>query len=296
MVEAVRQFIRECGVQPANFHFEKFAGQRREDRMTMNPTFRRQGRRRHRRGPGHRPARRRAPARRRRRAWPRWTARSWSHELRSLPGAADQLLTLTADLETYAGAERVMAEAAAALRPHRHPRQQRRRHDLGQALRALRASTRSRPRCAARCSPRCGAATPCCPSCCSKAAGAIVNVSSIATRGVNRVPYARGQGRRQRADGLPRLRERAARHPRQRHRARAAPRRRRAASRATPSSPPSRRRPGTSRSSTRRSQSSLMKRYGTIDEQVGADPVPGLGRRRPTSPASTLPVGGGDLG
>ena len=28
----------------------------------------------------------------------------------------------------------------------------------------------------------------------------IVNVSSIATRSVNRVPYARGQGRRQRAD------------------------------------------------------------------------------------------------
>ena len=33
------------------------------------------------------------------------------HELRSLPGAADQLLTLTADLERNADAERVMAEA-----------------------------------------------------------------------------------------------------------------------------------------------------------------------------------------
>ena len=33
------------------------------------------------------------------------------HELRSLPGAADRLLTLTADLERNADAERVMAEA-----------------------------------------------------------------------------------------------------------------------------------------------------------------------------------------
>ncbi len=69
------------------------------------------------------------------------------------------------------------------VRPDRHPDQQRRRHDLGQAVRRVHRGPRSRPRSGARCSRRCGAAGRCCRSWSSSGRGTIVNVSSVATRG-----------------------------------------------------------------------------------------------------------------
>ena len=93
------------------------------------------------------------------------------HELRSLPGAADQLLTLTADLERNADAERVMAEAVQRFG----------RIDIlvnnvgGTSLASTSRSTYREHEIVAevrrRLSRRCGAATPRCPSCCSTAAG-----------------------------------------------------------------------------------------------------------------------------
>ena len=124
--------------------------------------------------------------------------------------------------------------------------------------------------------------------------GAIVNVSSIATRSLNRVPYGAAKGGVNEADRVPGLRERPAGHPRQRHRTR----RYRGATAAHSTQCGRAERAGKDRYQQIVDQtvdSSLMKRYGTIDEQAGA-----ILFSHPTRfsyiTGVTLPVGGGDLG
>ena len=51
--------------------------------------------------------------------------------------AAPRRSPINADLETFAGATAAVEQGAGALRPHRHPGEQRRRHDLGKALRRI---------------------------------------------------------------------------------------------------------------------------------------------------------------
>ena len=126
--------------------------------------------------------------------------------------------------------------------------------------------------------------------------GTIVNVSSVATRGINRVPVRGGQGRGQRPHRVAGLGVRRARHPGRGHRARRDRGAAAAGRRAAPSpSRPSRRRPGTRRSSTRPRRSSLMHRYGTLDEE--AAPILFLASDEASYITGTrLPVAGGDLG
>ena len=103
--------------------------------------------------------------------------------------------SLIADLEQYGDCAAIMAAGARTIRPDRHPDQQRRRHDLGQALRPLSAEDGDRggdPPLAVPdpvVLPR-GAAV----LLVEQGGGTIVNVSSVATRGVNRVPYAAAKG------------------------------------------------------------------------------------------------------
>jgi dihydroxycyclohexadiene carboxylate dehydrogenase len=130
-----------------------------------------------------------------------------------------------------------------------------------------------------------------------QARASIVNVSSIATRGVNRVPYGAAKGGVNALTACLAM-ETAARHPRQRHRARrhrspAAPRpaQHRRAERAGKALVPA--------DLHQSIDSSLMKRYGTLDEQ--ADPILFLASDESAYITGTvgggdLPVGGGDLG
>jgi dihydroxycyclohexadiene carboxylate dehydrogenase len=215
------------------------------------------------------------------------------HELRSLPGAADRLLTLTADLERNADAERVMDAAVQRFgridilvnnvggtiwaKPFEHYRE----HEIEAEVRRSLFPTLW-----------------CChavlPFMLAQGRGAIVNVSSIATRGLNRVPYGAAKG------GVNALTACLAFENAQR------------GIRVNATAPggteaPPRRIPRNSEQPTEQEKawyqqivdqtvsSSLMKRYGTIDEQAGvilflasddAAYITGV----------TLPVGGGDLG
>ena len=215
------------------------------------------------------------------------------HELRSLPDAADRLLTLTADLEHNADAERVMGETVQRFgridilvnnvggtiwaKPFEHYRE----HEIEAEVRRSLFPTLW-----------------CCnavlPFMLEQGAGAIVNVSSIATRGVNRVPYGAAKG------GVNALTACLAFENAQR------------GIRVNATAPggteaPPRRIPRNTEQPTEQEKawyqqivdqtvsSSLMKRYGTIDEQAGAilflasddaGYITGV----------TLPVGGGDLG
>ena len=215
------------------------------------------------------------------------------HELRSLPGAADQLLTLTADLERNADAERVMAEAAQRFgridilvnnvggtiwaKPFEHYRE----HEIEAEVRRSLFPTLW----------CCHAAL---PFMLQQGGGAIVNVSSIATRGVNRVPYGAAKG------GVNALTACLAFENAQR------------GIRVNATAPggteaPPRRIPRNTEQPTEQEkawyqqivdqtvQSSLMKRYGTIDEQAGAILFLASDDAAYIT-GVTLPVGGGDLG
>jgi dihydroxycyclohexadiene carboxylate dehydrogenase len=215
------------------------------------------------------------------------------HELRSLPGAADQLLTLTADLERNADAERVMAESVQRFgridilvnnvggtiwaKPFEHYRE----HEIEAEVRRSLFPTLW----------CCHAAL---PFMLQQGGGAIVNVSSIATRGVNRVPYGAAKG------GVNALTACLAFENAQR------------GIRVNATAPggteaPPRRIPRNSEQPTEQEkawyqqivdqtvQSSLMKRYGTIDEQVGAILFLASDDAAYIT-GVTLPVGGGDLG
>ncbi|WP_157271204.1 1,6-dihydroxycyclohexa-2,4-diene-1-carboxylate dehydrogenase [Azohydromonas aeria] len=215
------------------------------------------------------------------------------HELSALPGAAERLLTLTADLERNADAEGVMAETVKRFgrldilvnnvggtiwaKPYEHYRE----HEIEAEVRRSLFPTLW----------CCHAAL---PVMLEQGSGSIVNVSSIATRGVNRVPYGAAKG------GVNALTACLAFENAQR------------GIRVNATAPggteaPPRRVPRNTELPTEQEkawyqqivdqtvQSSLMKRYGTIDEQVGAILFLASDEAAYIT-GVTLPVGGGDLG
>ncbi|WP_028998300.1 1,6-dihydroxycyclohexa-2,4-diene-1-carboxylate dehydrogenase [Azohydromonas australica] len=215
------------------------------------------------------------------------------HELRDLPGVADRVLTLTADLERNADAERVIAEAVDRFgrldilvnnvggtiwaKPFEHYRE----HEIEAEVRRSLFPTLW----------CCHAAL---PHMLKQGSGSIVNVSSIATRGVNRAPYGAAKG------GVNALTACLAFENAQR------------GIRVNATAPggteaPPRRIPRNAEVPTEQEKawyqqivdqtvdSSLMKRYGTIEEQVGA--ILFLASDEATYITGvTLPVGGGDIG
>ena len=215
------------------------------------------------------------------------------HELLELPGHQGAVFTLTADLEQYAECEQVVAAGIAHFgpldilinnvggtiwaKPFEH-------YQPEQVEAEVRRSLFPTLWC-------CHAAL---PGMLERGQGAIVNVSSIATRGVNRVPYGAAKG------GVNALTaclafETAGRGVRVNATAPGgteAPPRRIPRNSAEPSSDE---KVWYQQIVDQTIDSSLMKRYGTIDEQVGAilflasddaSYITGV----------TLPVGGGDLG
>jgi dihydroxycyclohexadiene carboxylate dehydrogenase len=215
------------------------------------------------------------------------------HELRELPGAAERLLTTTADLERNADAERVMAEAVTRFgrldilvnnvggtiwaKPFEHYRE----HEIEAEVRRSLFPTLW----------CCHAAL---PIMLEQGGGAIVNVSSVATRGVNRVPYGAAKG------GVNALTACLAFENAQR------------GVRVNATAPggteaPPRRIPRNTEAPSEQEKawyqqivdqtvsSSLMKRYGTIEEQVGAILFLASDEAAYIT-GVTLPVGGGDLG
>ncbi len=215
------------------------------------------------------------------------------HELTTLPGAAERLLPLTADLENRADAERVMVATVARFgrldilvnnvggtiwaKPFEHYRTDEIEAEVRRSL-----------------FPTLWCCHAALPQMLQQGSGAIVNVSSIATRGVNRVPYGAAKG------GVNALTACLAFETAER------------GIRVNATAPggtvaPPRRIPRNTAQPTEQEQawyqqivdqtvqSSLMKRYGTIDEQVGA--ILFLASDEASYITGvTLPVGGGDLG
>ncbi|CAD5374241.1 1,6-dihydroxycyclohexa-2,4-diene-1-carboxylate dehydrogenase [Rubrivivax sp. A210] len=219
------------------------------------------------------------------------------HELRAQPGAAERLLTLTADLERNADAERVMLDAAQRFgridilvnnvggtiwaKPFEHYRE----HEIEAEVRRSLFPTLW-----------------CChavlPFMLEQGAGSIVNVSSIATRGVNRVPYGAAKG------GVNALTaclafENAQRGIRVNATAPGgteAPPRRIPRNTYTPAEQPTEQEKAWYQQIVDQTvSSSLMKRYGSIDEQAGAILFLASDDAAYIT-GVTLPVGGGDLG
>lgn len=215
------------------------------------------------------------------------------HELRALPGAAGRVLTLTADLEQFADCHAVMAETLERFgridvlvnnvggtiwaKPFEHYGE----HEIEAEVRRSLFPTLW----------CCRAAL---PVMLEQGRGAIVNVSSIATRGVNRVPYGAAKG------GVNALTACLAFETAQRGvRVNAtAP----GGTKAPPRRIPRNTAPQSEQEKAWYQQivdqtieSSLMKRYGTVDEQVGAILFLASDEAAYIT-GVTLPVGGGDLG
>ena len=215
------------------------------------------------------------------------------HELNDQPDARDNLLTLTADLERYADCQRVMAAAVERFgridilinnvggtiwaKPFEHYRENEIEAEVRRSL-----------------FPTLWCCHAALPYMLERGNGAIVNVSSIATRGVNRVPYGAAKG------GVNALTaclafENAGRGIRVN------------ATAPGGTEAPPRRIPRNAAEQSEEEKgwyqqivdqtidSSLMKRYGSIDEQVGA--ILFLASDEASYITGvTLPVGGGDLG
>ncbi|ACO77105.1 1,6-dihydroxycyclohexa-2,4-diene-1-carboxylate dehydrogenase [Azotobacter vinelandii CA] len=213
------------------------------------------------------------------------------HELREM--GSDRVLTLTADLERFADCQRVMTATVERFgcldilinnvggtiwaKPFEH-------YDEAQIEAEVRRSLFPTLWC-------CRAAL---PQMLEQGHGAIVNVSSIATRGVNRVPYGAAKG------GVNALTaclafetaERGIRVNATAPGGTEAPPRRIPRNAAEPSE---QERTWYQRIVDQTVDSSLMKRYGTIDEQVGAILFLASDEASYIT-GTTLPVGGGDLG
>lgn len=215
------------------------------------------------------------------------------HELRALPGTGGRVLTLTADLEKFADCNAVMAATLERFgridvlvnnvggtiwaKPFEHYGE----HEIEAEVRRSLFPTLW----------CCRAAL---PAMLEQGRGAIVNVSSIATRGVNRVPYGAAKG------GVNALTACLAFETAQRGvRVNAtAP----GGTEAPPRRIPRNTAPQSEQEKAWYQQivdqtidSSLMKRYGTIDEQVGAILFLASDEAAYIT-GVTLPVGGGDLG
>lgn len=215
------------------------------------------------------------------------------HELRALPGAAGRVLTLTADLEQFADCHAVMAETLERFgridvlvnnvggtiwaKPFEHYGE----HEIEAEVRRSLFPTLW----------CCRAAL---PVMLEQGRGAIVNVSSIATRGVNRVPYGAANG------GVNALTACLAFETAQRGV------RVNATAPGGTEAPPRRIPRNTAPQSEQEKawyqqivdqtiESSLMKRYRTVDEQVGAILFLASDEAAYIT-GVTLPVGGGDLG
>jgi dihydroxycyclohexadiene carboxylate dehydrogenase len=215
------------------------------------------------------------------------------HELRSLPGAGARVLTLTADLEKFADCNAVMATTLERFgridvlvnnvggtiwaKPFEHYGEEEIEAEVRRSL-----------------FPTLWCCRAALPAMLEQGRGAIVNVSSIATRGVNRVPYGAAKG------GVNALTACLAFETAQR------------GVRVNATAPggteaPPRRIPRNSAPQSEQEkvwyqqivdqtvESSLMKRYGTIDEQVGAILFLASDEAAYIT-GVTLPVGGGDLG
>ena len=126
--------------------------------------------------------------------------------------------------------------------------------------------------------------------------GVIVNVSSAATRGIHRIPYSAAKGGINAITASLAMEYADDGHPGGGHRARAAPRRRRAGSpRGTPEPRNDTERAWFDAHIEQTIDSSLMKRYGTLDEQAAA--ICFLASDEASYITGTvLPVAGGDLG
>lgn len=215
------------------------------------------------------------------------------HELLDQAWSGGQLLTLTADLERHADCQRVMAAAVERFgrldilinnvggtiwaKPFEHYREEEIEAEVRRSL-----------------FPTLWCCHAALPYMLEQGAGAIVNVSSIATRGVNRVPYGAAKG------GVNALTACLAFENAER------------GIRVNATAPggteaPPRRIPRNAAEQSEQEkgwyqqivdqtvESSLMKRYGTIDEQVGA--ILFLASDEASYITGvTLPVGGGDLG
>ena len=215
------------------------------------------------------------------------------HELSTLPGASERLLPLTADLERCADAGRVMAATV-----ERFGRLDILVNNVGGTIWAKPFEHYREPEIEAEVRRSLFPTLWCChaalPQMLKQGSGAIVNVSSIATRGVNRVPYGAAKG------GVNALTACLAVENAER------------GIRVNATAPggteaPPRRIPRNTEQPTEQEkawyqqivdqtvQSSLMKRYGTIDEQAGA--ILFLASDEASYITGvTLPVGGGDLG
>ena len=128
-----------------------------------------------------------------------------------------------------------------------------------------------------------------------KKKGVIVNVSSIATRSIHRVPYAAAKGGVNALTASIAMEQARQRHPHQCHRAR----RHRGAAAQDPAqygqAQPAKEKAWYQGIVDQTKESSLMHRYGTIDEQVA--PILFFASDESSYiTGSVLPVGGGDLG
>ena len=177
---------------------------------------------------------------------------------------------VVADLETWEGASAVVEAAVARVRPGRRRRSTPSAARSGPSRSTTTRRSRSRPRSTGRCCRRSGR--------CRAVAAAHDRArrrhhrQRLVGRHPRRQPGAvrGGQGRRQRDHRVARARAGAARHPRGRHRTRRHRGARRGASRAGPA-PESEQEKDWYRTIVDQTvESSLLKRYGTLDEQAAA--------------------------
>ena len=208
-------------------------------------------------------------------------------------GSGGSATAVTADLETFAGAQQAVDGGAGRPRPGGRPGQQCRRHHLGPPVRRVRRGQDREgdpPLALSHPLDLPGGAA----GHAGQGSGTIVNVSSVATRGMHRVPYAAAKG------GVNALTQSLAMEVGGRGIRVVA-----TAPGGTEAPPRKVKRGPEAESATEKAwyqvivdqtvDSSFLKRYGTLDEQ--AAPIVFLGSDEASYvTGSILPVAGGDLG